>query len=127
MSGSTGSQGSTVDSRREAAELFSPYLNAGQIEKVVGIAKTDMANREQSLYGQIGDIKQRLQGGGGTMGAKQQPQGQPQQGSADIVPVPPAFANDPDGTAYQKDDGTWVKKGDKLVKTPGAVPTNGGQ
>ena len=65
MSGSTGSQGSTVDSRREAAELFSPYLSAGQIERVVAVAKADMANRKQSLYGQVDDIKERLKTGGG--------------------------------------------------------------
>lgn len=60
MSGSTGSQGSTVDSRREAAQLFSPYLSAGQIDRVVGIAKADMANRKASLYGQLDEIKERL-------------------------------------------------------------------
>lgn len=64
MSGSTGSQGSTVDSRREAAELFSPYLNAGQIAHVVAIAKQDMANRKASLYGQVDEVKQRLKTAG---------------------------------------------------------------
>jgi hypothetical protein len=64
MSGSTGAQGSTVDSRREAAELFSPYLSQGQIARVVAIAKTDMGNRKQSLYGQIDDIKGRLHSAG---------------------------------------------------------------
>jgi hypothetical protein len=64
MSGSTGAQGSTVDSRREAAELFSPYLSKGQIERVVEIAKTDMQNRKGSLYGQIDDIKNRLRSAG---------------------------------------------------------------
>lgn len=66
MSGSTGAQGSTVDSRREAAELFSPYLNQGQIDRVVSIAETDMANRKKSLYGQIDDIKSRLRQAGST-------------------------------------------------------------
>ncbi len=65
MSGSTGAQGSTVDSRREAAELFSPYLSAGQIDRVVAVAKADMGNRKQSLYGQIDDIKGRLRSAGG--------------------------------------------------------------
>ncbi len=64
MSGSTGAQGSTVDSRREAAELFSPYLSSGQIERVVAVAKADMGNRKQSLYGQIDDIKGRLRSAG---------------------------------------------------------------
>jgi hypothetical protein len=56
MSGSTGAQGATVDSRREAAELFSPYLSKGQIERVVAVAKTDMENRKQSLHTQIDEI-----------------------------------------------------------------------
>ena len=78
MSGSTGAQGSTVDSRREAAELFSPYLSAGQIDRVVAIAKNDMANRKQSLYGQIDDIKARLHSAGSgqptaTQGQQTQP------------------------------------------------------
>lgn len=64
MSGSTGAQGSTVDSRKEAAELFSPYLSKGQIDRVVAVAKADMANRKQSLYGQIDDIKGRLHSAG---------------------------------------------------------------
>lgn len=64
MSGSTGAQGSTVDSRREAAELFSPYLSKGQIDRVVAVAKQDMQNRKGSLYGQIDDIKGRLKGAG---------------------------------------------------------------
>lgn len=62
MAGSTGAQGSTVDSRREAAQLFSPYLNSGQIDKVIQVARQDMGNRESSLYGQIGIIKQRIRG-----------------------------------------------------------------
>lgn len=64
MSGSTGAQGSTVDSRREAAELFSPYLAKGQIENVIKVAKQDMANRKASLYGQVDEIKNRLRNAG---------------------------------------------------------------
>lgn len=60
MSGSTGAQGSTVDSRREAAELFSPYLANGQIEKVIKIAKLDMNNRKNSLNEKIQEIKDRM-------------------------------------------------------------------
>jgi hypothetical protein len=66
MSGATGAQGATVDSRREAAELFSPYLSAGQIARVVAVAKADMENRKSSLYGQIDDIKDRLRASGST-------------------------------------------------------------
>lgn len=64
MSGSTGAQGSTVDSRREAAQLFSPYLNSGQIQAVVKVAEGDMDRRKQSLYGQVGDIRGRIEASG---------------------------------------------------------------
>ena len=84
MSGSTGAQGSTVDSRREAAELFSPYLSQGQIQRVVGIAKADMANRKQSLYGQIDDIKARLHSAGS--GEPTATQGQKPQSGAPAAP-----------------------------------------
>lgn len=60
MSGSTGAQGSTVDSRREAAERFSPYLNQGQIKAVVKVAQQDMDNRKETLQGQIDTIKGRI-------------------------------------------------------------------
>ena len=69
MSGSTGAQGSTVDSRREAAELFSPYLSKGQIKNVVDVAKRDMENRKASLTEQLDDIRGRLRGGGRTSAA----------------------------------------------------------
>lgn len=121
MSGSTGAQGSTVDSRREAAQLFSPYLSSGQIDRVVAIAKTDMANRKQSLYGQIDDIKNRLRAAGS--GEATATQGQKSEPSAASVPVPDAFKNDPDGTGYDKDNAVWVKQGNRLIKTPGATAT----
>lgn len=62
MAGSTGAQGSTVDSRREAAEMFSPYLAKGQIEAVVRIAKQDMANRKAALGAQLETIRGRIAG-----------------------------------------------------------------
>lgn len=60
MSGSTGTAASTVDSRREARELFSPYLSLPQISQVIAVAKADMKNRENTLNERVGDIKQRL-------------------------------------------------------------------
>jgi hypothetical protein len=86
MSGSTGAQGSTVDSRREAAELFSPYLSNGQIERVVAVAKADMANRKASLYGQVDDIKGRLKSSGS--GEPTATQGQPSPSPAPKAPAP---------------------------------------
>lgn len=119
MSGSTGAQGSTVDSRREAAELFSPYLSKGQIERVVAVAKADMDNRKQSLYGQIDDIKARLHAAGS--GEPTAAQGQQPAGAG--IPLPPAFKLDPDGTGYSKDGKTWVKHGNRLIEAPGAEVT----
>lgn len=118
MSGSTGAQGSTVDSRREAAELFSPYLARGQIERVVGIAEADMSNRKQSLYGQVDDIQKRLREAG-----SKETTAQKMQESGDRMPLPAAFAHDPDGTGYRKDGAVWIKRGDELVEVPGAVET----
>jgi hypothetical protein len=60
MSGSTGAQGSTVDSRREASELISPYLAKGQITEVIRVLKQEMGNRKDSLRDQLGYIQERL-------------------------------------------------------------------
>ena len=68
MSGSTGAQGSTVDSRREAAQLFSQALNYSQIKSVVQVAKTDMENKKSSYRDMIGDIRGRI-GSSGTTGS----------------------------------------------------------
>lgn len=100
MSGSTGAQGSTVDSRREAAELFSPYLSAGQIDRVVAVAKRDMANRKQSLYGQIDDIKSRLRVAGSkeptaTLGQT------PQAGAPALEVTPEEYEKLPSGSGYR--------------------------
>jgi hypothetical protein len=73
MSGSTGAQGSTVDSRREAAQLFSPYLSKGQIDAVVKVAKQDMANRKSALHDQLDTIKTRISGGEGKPEGSTQP------------------------------------------------------
>lgn len=98
MSGSTGAQGSTVDSRREAAELFSPYLNKNQIDRVVAVAKADMHNRMESLNGQIDDIKSRISGAGSggspeKQSASSQPAGQAAPTAAPPPPLPPPDAN----------------------------------
>jgi hypothetical protein len=96
MSGSTGAQGSTVDSRREAAELFSPYLSAGQIDRVVAVAKADMGNRKQSLYGQIDDITARLRAAGSGEGSATRGQAP---GKADTVSGAPSAAKRIDNQA----------------------------
>lgn len=85
MSGSTGAQGSTVDSRREAAELFSPYLSQGQIGRVVAVAKQDMANRKSSLYGQVDDIKKRLGSAGSGEPTATQGQQQPVPSTGGVI------------------------------------------
>lgn len=103
MSGATGAQGSTVDSRREAAELFSPYLSKGQISRVVAIAKADMANRKQSLYGQIDAIKGRLRGAG----SKEPTATQGQPASA-APPAEAPTATGPNGAKMKWDGTAWV-------------------
>jgi hypothetical protein len=60
MSGSTGTAASTNDSRRQAAEMFSPYFSLPQISQVIAVAKADMKNRENTLTEQVSQIKQRL-------------------------------------------------------------------
>lgn len=119
MSGSTGAQGSTVDSRREAAEMFSPYLNQGQIDAVVKVAKTDMANRKGSLYGQIDDIKARLRAAGSTEPTETQGQGKkpgettPAAAAPKTIKVSPADKNLPDGTIrYDSKGRAYQKHGD---------------
>lgn len=62
IAGSTGSQGSTVDSRREAAEMFSSFYSTDQIKAVINVAKTDMDNKIASYAGQREAIKARLSG-----------------------------------------------------------------
>lgn len=75
MSGAMGAQGATVDSRREAAELFNPYFSAGQWDAVAEVAKQEMGSRMQSYDEQLGIIRERLRGGSSTPGAspRQQP------------------------------------------------------
>lgn len=63
MSGSTGAQGSTVDSRREAAELLNKAHTAGQVDGVLDIMSRDMANKQKSYRSQRGEIEQRLRSG----------------------------------------------------------------
>ncbi len=60
MSGATGAAGSTNESRRQAAEMFSPYFSLPQISQVIAVAKADMKNRENTLLEQVAGIKQRL-------------------------------------------------------------------
>lgn len=64
MSGSTGSQGSTVDSRREAAELFSRAYTPQQITNVIGIAERDMENKKASYTAKVEGIRHRISGEG---------------------------------------------------------------
>jgi hypothetical protein len=122
-----------VLSMGERLEMGNQLSAASSPEQLAGVIST----LKRLLGGQLGGLERQFETGTGqskekfqeklSPKARQQLEGNQSQSGGDVVPVPPAFANDPDGTAYQKDDGTWVKKGDKLVKTPGAVPTNGGQ
>lgn len=64
ISGSTGSQGSTVDARKEAREMFSQYLDTGQIKAVVDVAFKDMDNKVESYAEQRKDIQDRIRTAG---------------------------------------------------------------
>jgi hypothetical protein len=86
MAGSTGSQGSTVDSRKEARDLFSPYLNEGQIKPVVEIARRDMENKKSSYKAEIESIKARIGGDNASGGAeKPKPKGGGYNTAADVA------------------------------------------
>jgi hypothetical protein len=108
IAGSTGSQGSTVDSRKEAREMFSPYLNKGQINAVVDVAKKDMDNKVSSYSGQRDEIKTRI----ANIGKKDQ-------GKSDADKAPPGVptgsklvGHTPDGKkeVWQSPDGkNWVQ------------------
>lgn len=100
MSGSTGAQGSTVDSRREAATLFSPYLAKGQISEVIKVAKKDMQNRKDALHGQIEGIKGRIRAPG------DKPKGKPP-----TITTSEEYDKLPDGTDYIGPDGKPYTKG----------------
>jgi len=60
IGGATGAQGSTVDARREASEILSPYFNTGQIKAVVDVAKNDMENKKKSYKDQRDAIAERI-------------------------------------------------------------------
>jgi hypothetical protein len=77
MNGSTGSQGSTVDSRREAAAMFKSAYNVDGIRNVLeSVAYPDMENRKQSLDDQLNEIRGRI-GGQGQQPNQPQPQAAP--------------------------------------------------
>lgn len=62
MSGSTGSQGSTVDSRKEAREMLNAALNSGQINQIFDVMRRDVSNKKQSYRQQEQAIKDRISG-----------------------------------------------------------------
>jgi hypothetical protein len=118
MQGSTGAQGATVDARREAAELFSPYLSKGQISEVIKVAKQEMDNRTNMLDGTIGEIEGRLRTRGGQEGGRpQQGSPSPSDGGAEEIPLPdPSIPES--GVVYDAQGARWQRNGDKLRKLP---------
>lgn len=90
MSGSTGTAASTVDARKEARSMFSPYMSLPQISQVIAVAKADMKNRENTLNEQVGTIKSRL---GSSTPSTIAPPATPQK------PAPPAAAGAQAGPA----------------------------
>lgn len=64
ISGSTGSQGSTVDSRREAANMFSGAYDYDTIRNVIyNVAKPDMENKKQSYQDMQSDLERAISSG----------------------------------------------------------------
>ena len=121
MSGATGAQAATVDSRREAAELFNPYFSAGQWDAVSSIARQDMANRKAALNENVDAIRRRIgqsAAGSAPLGGEQgkaertSPAAAPKSGS---VPVPEAQKSDLDGTRYNTEKGVYVKQGNWMI------------
>jgi hypothetical protein len=132
MSGSTGTAASTVDSRREAREMFSPYLSLPQISQVIAVAKADMANRENTLQDQVKTITARLGGKPAPSDSPtERPVGTPPRGSRSTAqpaatkeePLPDWAKPYPDGQGFDVDGVVKIKKGDKFIVTPGAVKT----
>lgn len=56
----------------------------------------------------------------GIAGAEKR-QGQPEQG-VESQPVPDSLKNEPDGTSAEYKGKVWVKRGNQMIATPGAVP-----
>lgn len=64
ISGSTGSQGSTVDSRKEAANMFSGAYDYDTIRNVIyNVAKPDMENKKQSYNDMQRDLESAISSG----------------------------------------------------------------
>lgn len=59
MSGATGSQGATVDARREAREMLDKAMNEDQLRAVFDVMKRDMNNRKSSLLESRKNIQDR--------------------------------------------------------------------
>lgn len=116
MSGSTGSQGSTVDSRREAAAMFAKGFDFDQIKPVIDVAKRDMENKKASYRDQRSAIRDRI-GGGPAGGASDNKQ------AKDLNPGLPQINSDADykklkkGQAYIH-DGQYYRVGTKGALGP---------
>jgi hypothetical protein len=116
MSGSTGTAASTVDARREARDLFSPYLSLPQISQVIAVAKADMKNRENTLTEQVGQIKQRL---GSSTPVTVAPPATPRATGQESQNTPPGTQPAQAGTAQEGQTGTtpdgkkWVYRAGK--------------
>lgn len=102
MSGSTGSQGSTVDARRAAAEMFSHAYDVDQIKNVIeGVAYRDMNNRTQSYDDRLNFIKQRI---------ASNPSGSAQSNAPPKISSDAEYNALPSGTEFIAPDGSHRKK-----------------
>lgn len=104
MSGSTGAQGSTVDSRKEAAEMLNSAQTPEQVNAVLDVMSRDMANKKESYKGQRDEIQKRIQGAGLGNAAAAPKKALPQvKASADYEKLKPGdHYLAPDGKEYIK-------------------------
>ena len=105
ISGSTGSQGSTVDSRREAANMFSGAYNYDQIKNVIyGVAKPDMENKKQSYQDMQSDLETAIASG--------TPKGSVVSGNESFKPNPswPSAKGVKDGKVLKDEQGNVIAR-----------------
>lgn len=84
MSGSTGAQGSTVDSRKEAAEMLNSAQTPEQVNAVLDVMARDMANKKSSYSSQRQAIQDRIKNAGGPQESSQD---QTKQAKSNLVTV----------------------------------------
>lgn len=104
MSGSTGAQGSTVDSRREAAEMLNAAQTPEQVNSVLDVMSRDMQNKKNSYRAQRESIQERIKGAGTPSKETKDPDAKPKEAAASIATPSSKEEFDalPKGAKYRK-------------------------